>query len=139
MYVLLADDDTTIIEILQSFFPRKHFGYLQSTQSGREVIDYLSHLVPQKDELPALVLLDMRMENERSGIRVLKMIRNNPELEHIPVVIISSSDYKDDITEAYRNGANSYFVKADDLDDFLDAMDRLLDYWSDVVSLPNKN
>jgi two-component system, response regulator len=67
---------------------------------------------------------------------VLLEIKRTEELRQIPVVVLTTSDDSRDVTECYRAGANSYVQKPVDVDGFLSAMQRLRDYWFEVVVLP---
>jgi CheY-like chemotaxis protein len=60
--------------------------------------------------IPALVLLDLRLPR-KSGWEVLAWIRSQPGLNHLPVVILSSSQQESDVLTARQMGANDYFAK----------------------------
>jgi DNA-binding response OmpR family regulator len=75
-----------------------------------------------------LVLLDLKLPR-RSGFEVLELIRGNEAIQHLPVVVLTSSDNQEDIKRAYGAGANSYLVKPVTRDALL-AMVRALDaFW----------
>src|SRR6185503_7472692 len=94
--------------------------------------DYLSGTAPFTDRQaypdPSLVLLDLRIP-KIPGLEVLKWIRKQPALKKIPVLVLTSSDAKRDIEDAYRLGANSYFVKPINPGDLLEIVEHIRDYW----------
>jgi CheY-like chemotaxis protein len=66
-----------------------------------------------------LVLLDLNMPKV-TGKEVLEKIKSDPELEHIPVIVVTNSDYKKDMIECYRLGANGYMQKPADFKKLVD-------------------
>ena len=88
-------------------------------------------------ELPDLVLLDLNVA-PLSGLDVLAEIRGDARLESVPVVIVSGSENKDDIRNAYRSGANCYINKPARLDEFMRCMKTCYEFWGTVVTLPPK-
>jgi len=105
---------------------------LRIAVDGQEAIDYLSGTAPFTDRQaypePSLVLLDLRIPRI-PGLEVLKWIRKQPALKKIPVLVLTSSDAKRDIEDAYRLGANSYFVKPINPRDLLEIVEHIRDYW----------
>jgi two-component system, response regulator len=80
---------------------------------------------------PALVLLDLKLPKV-GGLDILQRLRSNPETRSLPVVVLSSSDERDDIAESYRRGANSYVRKPVNFTEFVDAVHHLHQYWLNV-------
>ncbi len=66
-----------------------------------------------------LVLLDLNMPKV-TGKEVLEKIKTDPELEHIPVIVVTNSDYRKDMIECYRLGANGYMQKPADFKKLVD-------------------
>jgi len=73
---------------------------------------------------------------KQSGIEVLKFIRSNESLKHIPVIMLSTSGIKKDIIQSYALGANSYLIKPMDFNEFMDCIKMFSDYWFNIISLP---
>ncbi len=63
-------------------------------------------------------------------------MKNNDDLKSIPVIVLTTSNDERDIEACYALGANSYVQKPVDLDSFLEAIQRLKDYWLEVSILP---
>lgn len=66
-----------------------------------------------------LVLLDLNMP-KISGKEVLEKIKSDPEMEHVPVIVVTNSDYKKDMIECYRLGADGYMQKPADFKKLVD-------------------
>ena len=84
---------------------------------------------------PRLVLLDLRLP-KLSGLEALREIKASDETKVIPVVVLTSSQEERDITDSYRFGANSYMIKPADLDEFVDCVSKVGDYWLTCNRLP---
>ena len=101
-------------------------------RDGQEAIDYLlggaSGGAGAETALPAVVILDLRLP-KLDGHEVLQCIRADARTELLPVVILTSSDEEQDITESYRHGANSFVSKPVNIDEFTKAVKDLGLYW----------
>lgn len=86
---------------------------------------------------PHLILLDLNMPR-MSGREVLLEIRNDPRLCGIPIIILTTSDFEQDVMGSYALGANSFITKPIDYDQFTYVMHTLESYWFDVVTLPTE-
>lgn len=87
---------------------------------------------------PDLVLLDLNMPR-MDGRETLQQIKADPDLSTLPVVILTTSDAERDIAESYRSRATAYLVKPVVIDDLIDALRQLSQFWlSDHLRLPPK-
>jgi two-component system response regulator len=84
-----------------------------------------------------LVLLDLNLP-KKSGREVLQEIKNDPALQHIPVIVLTTSANEEDIHRSYQLHANAYVTKPVAFGDFLDALIRLEGFWLQVVHLPSE-
>jgi len=88
--------------------------------------------------LPALVLMDLNTPGT-DGRETLRMIKSDPSLSTIPVVVVSTSANPRDVDYCYRAGANAYHLKPVRYAEHLEAMVAVLGYWLDrVVALPGR-
>ena len=83
---------------------------------------------------PDLILLDLNLPR-KDGREVLKEIRQDDALRHIPVVILSTSQAEQDILHSYRLGANAFITKPVEIDQFFEAMRSLEQFWLTVAKL----
>ena len=84
---------------------------------------------------PDLVLLDLSLP-KMDGREVLTAIKQDPDLQSIPVVILSSSQSEQDILKSYRLHANCYITKPIDLQQFVAVIRSIENFWFTVVKLP---
>ncbi len=102
-------------------------------------MDYLHRRGRYHDPLsspkPDLMLLDLNMP-KMDGKQLLEQMRADPSLRRIPVVALTTSKQESDIIRTYDLGANSYIVKPVDMDQFVNAIKVLKDYWFQIVVLP---
>jgi CheY-like chemotaxis protein len=85
---------------------------------------------------PDLILLDLNLP-VMDGREVLEKIKDDPDLKRIPVVILTTSKAEEDILKTYNLHANCYVTKPVDLDQFVNVVKSLEDFWLAIVKLPN--
>ncbi|GAB3223312.1 response regulator [Hymenobacter seoulensis] len=85
--------------------------------------------------LPAIILLDLNMPGT-DGRTVLGILKHDPRLHSIPVIIFSTSSNANDIDECYRLGANSYLTKPVEYAMLEEKVRLVIRYWLETVELP---
>src|SRR5437867_685752 len=113
--VLLAEDDPDDVLLTQIAFERARLANpLAIIRDGEEAIAYLSgqgHFADRvRYPFPILLLLDLKMP-KLDGFQVLEWLRSRDNMPHVPVAVMTSSDYDPDISPAYSLGADSYLIK----------------------------
>lgn len=105
-------------------------------QDGAEALRYLRRQGPYTGAArPRLVLLDLNLPG-KPGREVLTEIKNDGELGHIPVIILSTTMIDREILASYRLHANGCVRKPMDVDEFFEAIRKIHDFWLNVVVLP---
>lgn len=116
--ILLVEDQEDDRELFRYAVERcDPVARLRYARDGDEAIAYLSAREPRESEghpSPDLVVMDLNLPRV-SGFEVLRWVRAQTDLQTLPVTILSSSAETRDIERAYALGANSYLVKASDL------------------------
>ena len=112
---------------------------IKHCEDGDEALDYLfrrnQFADPEKSPRPGIILLDLNMPGT-DGREVLAEIKKNEELCKIPVIVLTTSTDPRDIEACYAAGANSYVQKPVGLEGFIEAIQRLTDYWFEIVVYP---
>ncbi len=102
-----------------------------------DALAYLNRCSIEEWELPKLILLDLYLPDRQNGWRLLERIKAMPAaMGKIPVVLLSQSTDKGDISEAYQRGCSSYLVKPRLSTDWLQHFQSLRTYWWETVTLP---
>lgn len=108
---------------------------------GDESLDYLyqrgKYVDPESSPRPGMILLDLNLPGT-DGHEVLEDIKANTDLREIPVIVLTTSSDEKDIHKCYSSGANSYVVKPVGLPNLIESIQRLKDYWFEVVVLPRE-
>jgi two-component system response regulator len=101
-------------------------------RDGAEALDYLfgtgMHSGRDTSLMPQVVLLDLNLP-KIDGLEVLRQLRGNERTKLLPVVILTSSNEKQDRLTGYGFGANSYVRKPVDFNQFMEAVRQLGLYW----------
>jgi CheY-like chemotaxis protein len=138
--VLLAEDDENDIALFQRAFRETHVtNPLQIVRDGEEAIEYLKGEGKFSDRgkypLPTLLLLDLKMPR-KNGFEVLDWIRQQPSLQPLRVLVLTTSTDIRDVTKAYRLGANSFLVKSLDIQDFAALVSQIKNCWLTMSAAP---
>jgi len=112
--LLVEDDEAHAHLVIRGFIKQKLSNKIRHLTDGEMALNYLHHRGDYADPLanprPCLILLDLRIP-KIDGLEVLREIKSDASLMHLPVVILTSSDAEKDIAKAYEYHANSYLVK----------------------------
>jgi two-component system response regulator len=112
---------------------RRLFNPLHVVDTGQAALDFLYRRGAHVDApRPVLVLLDLNLPG-LDGHDVLRVMKEDPDLRRIPVVVLTSSPHELDVRRAYDAHANSYIVKPVDFHKFVDAVSQISDYWFELV------
>ncbi len=138
--ILLVEDDQNDVFFLQYAFEAADITHpVHVVEDGQQAIDYLAGTGQFADRkrfpLPCLVLLDLKLP-VKMGMEVLRWIRQQSSLQTLIVVVLTSSNDRDDIDQAYRLGARSYLVKPLSVDSRLALARAIKTYWLGLNESP---
>ncbi|MBZ9749669.1 response regulator [Deinococcus sp. HMF7604] len=126
--LLLIDDNPADLLLAQEAFA-EHEEWV-SVSTCRDGESALKHLRDPGRTLPDVVILDINMP-QMNGFEVLRAIRADTELRHLPVVMLTTSDSSQDIDQAYDLFASSYMVKRGQFAAFVEQVDQFVQFWRD--------
>lgn len=137
--ILLVEDNPTDAELtIRALRKNNLANKLHWVKDDAEALDYIfargSYSGRDPDNLPKLILLDLRMPKV-DGLEVLQEIKRNESTSRIPVVVLTSSKEDRDIVESYKLGVNSYVSKPVEFDEFINAVSTLGFYWM-IINQP---
>ena len=131
--ILYADDEVDDVFFMQRAFEQAEIQHpLQVVSSGEDAIAYLAGKGQYRDRqlfpLPLMLLLDLNMP-KCSGFDVLTWLRGQTSFASMPVLVVTSSNQKNDVQRAYLLGANGYFVKPSKPSELLEMVKAFKDNW----------
>jgi DNA-binding response OmpR family regulator len=115
--IMLVEDDPTMLSLLQTFLQMEGFEVVNHTDHSIDSILSLMHA-----ERPSLALVDVHI-HQVNGLDLLKRIRHDPELQHIPVIMSSGMDFSYQCLQA---GANRFIQKPYMPDELIKAVRQVL-------------
>ena len=137
--ILLAEDNANDLELTLAALQQHQLATEGvALRDGAEVLDYLycrGAFAGRDDALPPFLLLDLKMPKV-DGLEVLRVIKEDPKLRMIPVVMLTSSREESDLVRSYKLGVNAYVVKPVDFTEFMDAVRQIGAFWAVVNEAP---
>jgi CheY-like chemotaxis protein len=124
--ILLVEDDNVDAMTVKRAMRDLNVGHnVIHSINGEEALKYLNG--PDKEK-PLLILLDLNMP-KMNGIEFLKIVKTNPELKTIPIIVLTTSKEKRDVFESFELGASGYMVKPVDYTKFVEILGKIMSYW----------
>jgi len=135
--MLLVDDNPGDVRLTQEVLrDSKLINRLCVVTDGEQAMDFLKRRSTYTGAIrPDLVLLDLNLPR-KNGREVLSEIKTDPDLKRIPVVILTSSQAEEDVLKSYDMHANCYITKPVDLDQFVQVVKSIENFWVSIVKLP---
>ena len=122
--LLVEDSSDHAFLIKRAIISEYHDIEIDWAKNGEEAVE----LIMKGTINPDLIILDIKMPR-MDGFDVLRVLKTNQEKKHIPIVILSTSANKKDITLAYSLNANSYVTKPIEITEFRSKLKSIPKYW----------
>ncbi|MGH8612979.1 MAG: response regulator [Gammaproteobacteria bacterium] len=140
--ILLVDDDPNDVELaLQALAEHRLVNAIAVVNDGEQALDFLYRRrgFETNDGMPpAVVFLDLKMP-KIDGLGVLRVIKNDPALKTVPVVMLTSSREERDLVASYELGVNAYVVKPVNFSQFIAAIKQLGFFWTVLNERPSRS
>ena len=138
--ILVADDDPDDRMLIEDAFQESKLqNERRYVKDGIELLEYLQHrgeyTDPANAPRPDVILLDLNMPR-MDGREALSIIKAEPSITLIPVVVLTTSKAEEDILRTYDLGVNSFITKPVTFDGLVDIVKVLSSYWFQIVKLP---
>lgn len=134
--LLVEDNEGDILLTTEALEERKIINKISVAKDGKEALDFIFKEGAYKNATtPDLILLDVNLP-KKSGHEVLQLIKNDDRTAHIPVIMLTTSSSETDINLSYKHHANCYITKPVEVNDFLEAISGIEDFWLKIVKLP---
>jgi CheY-like chemotaxis protein len=140
MTILIADDDPDDRLMAREAMMQSHqLNRIFFVEDGEDLLDYLyrrgKYTAEEDYPFPDLILLDLNMP-KKNGVEALRELKTDPDMRHIPIVILTTSKEEEDIYRSYDLGVNSFVTKPVTYEALVNTMKILGKYWFEVVQLP---
>jgi CheY-like chemotaxis protein len=137
--ILLVEDNAADVRLTEEALKEgKVRNNLHVARDGMEALEFLRRQGKHANATrPDLILLDLNLPR-RDGREVLAEIKDDNDLKMIPVVVLTTSSAEADILKSYKLHANCYITKPVDLDQFVQVVKSIDDFWLTVVRLPSE-
>jgi two-component system response regulator len=128
----VEDDPNDALLVTLAFRKLDLAPQLRSMDDDPKARAYLSGTAPFSNRTdhpaPGFVFLDLKLHGS-SGFELLAWVRRQPVFRYLPVIILSSSNRSEDISQAYDLGANSYISKPSSLEGIMQMVRTAHHYW----------
>lgn len=102
-------------------------------------LDFLRHQGSYAtSQRPDLILLDLDLAGETTGYDLLSVLKTDPGLRRIPIIVLSMSDRTEDIFNTYAIQGNCYVIRPGDRAQLTQTIQRIEDFWLKIVTLPRE-
>jgi two-component system response regulator len=138
--ILLVEDIPSYQDLMSIAFEENNIlHHLHIVNNAEEALIFLS----QRQQYyhaprPDLILLDLDLPGMH-GHELLKIIKEDPKIKYIPVIVFSTSNEPKDIQQSYALKANCYISKPYDLENFLEVVKASLDFWLNCSQMVKVN
>jgi chemotaxis family two-component system response regulator Rcp1 len=135
--ILLIEDNSGDIWLTKEAFKQsKTDTNLEVVSDGVEAYDYLTNKPPFEEKpQPDLILLDLNLP-KWDGRDVLKKVKSDDALKHIPIIILTTSNAQKDVVNCYKLHANCFITKPVDYESFFSIIKQIETFWIETVILP---
>jgi chemotaxis family two-component system response regulator Rcp1 len=135
--ILLVEDNPGDIRLIQEALrDGKVWNNPHVVSDGEAALDFVYKRGPYAEKpRPDLVLLDLNLP-KKDGREVLAVIKSDPDLKRIPVVVLTTSKEEEDVLRAYNLAANCYVTKPVEFEEFMKVIRMIEDFWLTIVALP---
>jgi two-component system response regulator len=140
MEILLVEDNPDHAELTLRALKDENFPCrIQWIKNGQEALDYLISIEKKGEPLlPRFILLDIKLP-KLTGLELLKRVKENEFLRNVPVVMLTTSDRQEEISNCYKLGVNSFIVKPVKFDEFYEKVKSVKQYWTKINKGPENN
>ncbi|MGE5757948.1 MAG: response regulator [Sideroxydans sp.] len=124
--LLVEDDQVDVMTVMRALKEIKVANPVVNLENGEEALKYLRD--PERDK-PCIILLDLNMPI-MNGIEFLQVMKHEPLLRRIPVVVLTTSEEQQDKINSFDLGVAGYIAKPVDYRHFVEVMRTIDAYWT---------
>ncbi|MFC1411302.1 response regulator [Streptacidiphilus sp. N1-12] len=129
--ILLVEDDAADAMLIEEALLQ--LGAARTITLVQDGVEALEHLRDPDLAVPDVIVLDLNMPR-MNGKELLAVLKEDPQLKVVPVVVLTTSSSPGDVSDAYRRHANAYITKPVNLDEFIHAVQSIDAFFLDTVT-----
>ena len=134
--LLVEDNPGDVILIKEALSVDRLLLDIHVLADGADAIDFLTKAGKhQNAPMVDIILLDLNLP-KKNGFEVIKEVRENSAIAHIPIVVLTSSKAECDILKTYQLNANCFIPKPLKLEEFIKVVQACGNFWFTIVSIP---
>ncbi|NEO85720.1 MAG: response regulator [Spirulina sp. SIO3F2] len=135
--IFLVEDNQADIRLIQEALKDVEGGFdMVIARDGIEALSCLRGSEGNERVYPDLILLDLNLPR-KDGREVLADIKSDPDLKHIPVIVLTTSRSEEDIMQSYHLHVNCFISKSRNLDQLFQIARRIKEFWLETATLPH--
>jgi chemotaxis family two-component system response regulator Rcp1 len=135
--ILLVEDSPSDVRLIKEALKETPLDVeVALARDGVEAMEYLRRSETGLAERPDIILLDLNLPR-KSGREVLAEVKVAPNLRQIPVLVMTSSKADSDVAQAYSLNANCYITKPGDLQQYVEVVRSIEQFWFLTATLPD--
>jgi CheY-like chemotaxis protein len=137
--LIVEDNEADVFLTSTALQDAKITNTISVVTNGEEALAYLRHEGKYaKAVRPDIMFLDLNLPL-MNGHEVLAVIKADPNLRAIPVIVMSGSQAESDIARAYDEQVAAYVVKPASYEEYFTAIRAVKELWFQIVALPPKH
>ena len=117
--ILVIEDNEFNMKLLRTLLQLESYEVVEAKNAEKG-------LFQAKDLIPDLILMDMQLPGI-DGYQATRMIKNDPDLRHVPVVAVTAYALEADEQKAFQAGCNAYLSKPFDTQQFMEVVQKYLE------------
>jgi CheY-like chemotaxis protein len=136
--LLVEDNESEAHQVLEAINNHNPDHVVSVLNDGIGVIKYLEDIShSQNKSFPDIILLDLNLP-KHNGRKVITDLKSHPDLKTAPIIVLTISDFEEDIRNSYRDKISSYIVKPESNDELEKIISSAMDFYS-ITQIPNNN
>lgn len=132
---LIEDDDEDARRIREAFDELPIDTTVRVASDGAEALARLTDHADEQTAMPDLVLLDLNLP-EMDGLEVLDALAAEPKLARVPVLVLTQSTSREDVSACYERAANAFLTKPTDAAEYAEMATAIAEFWFRRATLP---
>jgi two-component system, chemotaxis family, response regulator Rcp1 len=135
--ILLVEDSPSDVRLIREALKETPLDVqITLARDGIEAMEYLHQSEVGMVNRPDIILLDLNLPR-KNGREVLAEVKATPRLKQIPILIMTSSKADEDVKQAYNLNANCYIAKPGNLQEYVDVVRSIENFWFITATLPD--